>query len=82
VDQTGSPTKEGNNNRGKKKTQQQQSVPINLGHIELRKTQTTKRSWKTVTPQLHIQLLTKFKHWRYWDTYSRSCSPNKETNHL
>jgi hypothetical protein len=40
----GSPTKEGNNNRGKKKTQQQQSVPIDLGHIELRKTQTTKRS--------------------------------------
>jgi hypothetical protein len=38
------PTKEGSNSRGKKKTQQQQSVPVKLGQIELRKTQTTKRS--------------------------------------
>jgi hypothetical protein len=44
VDQTGSPTKEGNNSRGKKKTQQQQNVPVDLGQIELKKTQTAKRS--------------------------------------
>jgi hypothetical protein len=45
VDQTGSPTKESNNKKGKKKTQQQQqSVPVDLGQIELRKTQTSKRS--------------------------------------
>jgi cytoskeletal protein RodZ len=44
VDQTGFPTKEGNNSRGKKKTQRQQSVPVDLGQIELRKTQTAKRS--------------------------------------
>ncbi len=34
----------GSNSRGKKKTQQQQSVLVDLGQIELRKTQTTKRS--------------------------------------
>jgi hypothetical protein len=38
MDQTGSPTKEGSNNRGKKKTQQEQSVPVDLGQIELKKT--------------------------------------------
>jgi len=53
VDQTGSPTKEGNNNRGNKKTQQQQSVLVDLGQIELRKTQTTKELKDSNTSTSH-----------------------------